>query len=72
MMKKNIPAILLAALLITSSCGTREESPAEPTESAPPSVILLIGDGMGLSQVSSAFYFKDGERYCKKCGLVLD
>jgi len=25
----------------------------------PKNVILLIGDGMGISQVSSAYYFKD-------------
>jgi alkaline phosphatase len=49
--------IIFLALLVTSfSCKaqiTREEAPLKAKN-----VILLIGDGTGLSQISSAFYFK--------------
>lgn len=35
-----------------------EKQPQEPSRMAK-NIILLIGDGMGLSQISSAFYFKE-------------
>lgn len=39
-----------------------EPTPAEnPKESVPPNIILMIGDGMGLSQMSSALYYGDRE-----------
>lgn len=50
--------IILIVLLITSiSCKSQFVNEEEPAKAK--NVILLIGDGTGLSQVSSAFYFKD-------------
>ena len=50
---------LLLSALLAVSCSSPEpqEVVKEPT---PKNIILLIGDGMGLSQVSAAFYFQDG------------
>jgi len=39
------------------SCNTQETKEALPQQ--PKNVILLIGDGTGLSQISSAFFFKE-------------
>ncbi|SDM23991.1 alkaline phosphatase [Catalinimonas alkaloidigena] len=49
-----------------SSCTNPSAAPGNQMASADtaasrPNIILLIGDGMGLSQVSSAFYFGEGE-----------
>ena len=33
----------------------------EPTTEEPLNVILMIGDGVGIPQVSSGFYFGEGE-----------
>ncbi|MCK5691951.1 MAG: alkaline phosphatase, partial [Bacteroidales bacterium] len=50
----------LAALLmgLFSWLPLNGQVEGERTE-RPKNVILLIGDGMGISQVSSAYYFKD-------------
>ncbi|MEM6299536.1 MAG: alkaline phosphatase, partial [Bacteroidota bacterium] len=40
--------------------GCASKTPISKSE-RPKNVILLIGDGMGLTQVSSAFYFGEGE-----------
>jgi len=61
MEKKKIYAIAgMAMLLLVLVFWTPLMGQAEP-ESAnrPKNVILMIGDGMGLSQLSSAYYFKD-------------
>ncbi|QAA81732.1 alkaline phosphatase [Aequorivita sp. H23M31] len=54
--------------LITSSCVTVQVtdntvigSEFAINETKPKNIILLIGDGMGLSQVSAAIYYKDGK-----------
>jgi len=52
---KNI--IYLVLLVTLFSCKTHITNKEVPPKAK--NVILLIGDGMGLSQVSSAFYFKD-------------
>ena len=46
-----------------SACTTVKlvEVDNETTSATPPNVIFLVGDGMGLSQVSSAYYFKEEE-----------
>ncbi len=50
--------IILACIAITFfACKTSTISNKEVI--APKNVILLISDGTGLSQISSAFYFKD-------------
>ncbi|MEP1096163.1 MAG: alkaline phosphatase [Cyclobacteriaceae bacterium] len=57
---------ICALLLITVSCSSTESKTAK-------NVILLIGDGMGLTQVSSSFYYSDEtpnfSRF-KKIGLI--
>lgn len=42
---------ILSFLLVTSSLFAQDK---------PKNVIMLIGDGMGLSQISTAFYYKNG------------
>ncbi|MEP2935828.1 MAG: alkaline phosphatase [Gilvibacter sp.] len=56
-MKKLFP---LVALLLILSCNNSQPT-EEPTPEIkrPKNVILLVGDGMGLSQVSASVYFKD-------------
>jgi len=49
---------LFALVSCTVSQTTTQQQPAVQT---PPNIIFLIGDGMGLSQVSSAYYFGEGE-----------
>jgi len=51
---KNI--IYLALLITAFSCKEENTKKEVPTKAK--NVILLIGDGTGLSQISSAFYFK--------------
>ncbi|MEJ2113054.1 MAG: alkaline phosphatase, partial [Flavobacteriaceae bacterium] len=48
--------IYLVLLVTLFSC--KPESPKEEAPTKAKNVILLIGDGTGLSQISSAFYFK--------------
>jgi len=57
-----------------SSCTSKKETTSsKEANKGPKNVILLIGDGMGLSQVSSAFFFKDSisnfQRF-KSIGLI--
>ena len=60
-------AILLSFTIFTTSCvsvqvsdNTVNETRPIVKEKHPKNIILLIGDGMGLSQVSAAIYYKDG------------
>ncbi len=48
---------LLFGLLSGCSSGLKQEA---VSQKEPLNVILMIGDGMGLAQVSTTFYFKDG------------
>jgi len=52
---KNIFVLLLTVL--TLACTASANPPAEPEK--PVNIIFLIGDGMGLSAVSTGFYFGD-------------
>ena len=52
---KNI--IIASILLISFSC--KETTKIKVENNSPKNVILLISDGTGLSQISSAFYFKE-------------
>ncbi len=45
--------------MFSPSCGPAEEGEKQPSKAK--NVILLIGDGMGLSQVSSRYYYGEGE-----------
>jgi|SRR5690554_323954 len=40
------------------SCGSSQKATEFTTPNKPKNIILLIGDGMGLSQVSSAYFYK--------------
>jgi len=60
-------SILLSFALITTSCvsvqvsdNTVAQTKISNETQKPKNIILLIGDGMGLSQVSAAIYYKDG------------
>jgi len=50
--------VLASLLLILTSCKSANTQ-IETKNNTPKNVILLIGDGTGLSQISSAFYFKE-------------
>ena len=59
---KNIKKIIaFSAISVAMSCGkTSEEkqnNTTEVTEKEPLNIIFMVGDGMGIPQVSSAFYF---------------
>lgn len=49
---------LVAFTLVIFSCKTTDNQ-ILPTNETPKNVILLIGDGTGLSQISSAFFYKE-------------
>lgn len=53
---KNISAVFIAFMLF--SCSTTKNT---AQSNKPKNVILLISDGTGLSQISTAFYFKDSK-----------
>ncbi|MFI1773533.1 alkaline phosphatase [Thalassobellus citreus] len=55
---KFIKYILFISIIAFCSCKPTETL-TETKKNTPKNVILLIGDGTGLSQVSSAFYFKE-------------
>ncbi len=74
-MKRIIIIFLTLAILQLSGCDQKQTKTVEQAfETAKPlNIILLIGDGMGVSQVSSAFYFNGDatnfERF-KHIGLI--
>ena len=55
-MKNNFKLFALCSILFAFACQPKEEAPKIPKN-----VILLISDGTGLSQISSAYYFKGEE-----------
>lgn len=55
MKKPNLFLIIIVSLVVSSCSSLKSKS---PQKNAPKNVILLIGDGTGLSQISSAFYYK--------------
>ena len=63
----SVLVILLSASIFATSCVSVQvsdnaisQSETLSQEKKPKNIILLIGDGMGLSQVSAAIYYKDG------------
>jgi len=60
-MKKLGFFFVLINFLLTNACNTTIQKPARVVSEgqAPKNIILLIGDGMGLTQVSTSFYFSD-------------
>src|SRR5690606_18436229 len=62
-MKSHIPKILIALLLTTGlGCRMEQEKKANGPQGAdrPLSIIFMIGDGMGVPHVSTAYYFGEG------------
>lgn len=57
MIKKVVTLTLLAVL--AGCAGTAQKQDKEPETKKAKNIILLIGDGMGLTQVSSSFYFQE-------------
>jgi alkaline phosphatase len=49
-----------ALFLLLAACTIAPKEEEKTGVNSPKNVILMVGDGMGLSQVSSAFYYKDG------------
>lgn len=61
MMKITFPKILASIfVLVVAGCSTKKEGQVEKSQQEPLSIILMIGDGMGVPQVSSAYYFGEG------------
>ncbi|WP_310992803.1 alkaline phosphatase [Aequorivita marina] len=59
-------ALFLSLSVITTSCVSVQVSDNQVSTitsevKKPKNIVLLIGDGMGLSQVSTAIYYKDGK-----------
>ncbi|MEQ9301602.1 MAG: alkaline phosphatase [Cyclobacteriaceae bacterium] len=50
----------LLFVLFLQACNSTPPTPVVEEVKKPKNIILLIGDGMGLSQVSSAYYYKEG------------
>lgn len=58
---KYLTLLSVGFLFLAATCN-KVTSPTNPTTVKPPkNIILLIGDGMGLPQVSTAFYFQEGK-----------
>ncbi len=54
------PIVFSAFIIFLASCGQRQKDEVKTEEKdKSPNIILLIGDGMGLSQVSSTYYYQD-------------
>ncbi len=51
--------VVLALTVLSSSCNNNINQLAR--KKSPKNIILLIGDGMGLSQLSSSYFYKNGE-----------
>ncbi len=59
-MKKYILFLLVSLLIVSLACNTNVQKSIEKKSSPnPKNIILLIGDGMGLAQLSTSFYFND-------------
>ena len=50
----------LSALLFLAGCTATSTSFGSAKTDSPLNIIFLIGDGMGLTQVSTAYYYQDG------------
>lgn len=49
----------IAIILVLSGCKTAQKGMISSSEKAPKNIILLIGDGMGLTQASIPFYYQE-------------
>ncbi|OAB79642.1 alkaline phosphatase [Cochleicola gelatinilyticus] len=57
---KRSPLIILFILCFAVSSGIAQTKKDNYTGKKPKNIILLVGDGMGLSEVSAAIYYKKG------------
>ncbi|WKV13824.1 alkaline phosphatase [Marivirga harenae] len=58
---KNLILLAPICLLITACNPVQKQGDGANSKQDSPNVILMIGDGMGMSQLSSVYYFKEGE-----------
>lgn len=73
--KLSLLSILLSFAIISTSCvsvNVKENTVSHISSEVkkPKNIILLIGDGMGLSQVSAAIYYKDGKPNFERFGTI--
>lgn len=73
-----LPKLWLAGILLLASCTQRqpaaalivpeisESSPAAPVARQPKNIVLLIGDGMGISQISAGLYANNNTLFLEK------
>lgn len=59
-MKKNTLIFTIAISFILAACSTNRVT-TQASAKKPQNIIVLIGDGMGLTQVSTTYYYKEGE-----------
>lgn len=74
-MKFRFLTLLFSFAIIATSCVSVQVSdntvtPISSEVKTPKNIILLIGDGMGLSQVSAAIYYKDGKPNFERFGTI--
>ena len=60
MKKYTYTFLAVAVMVLLAACTTNRVTSATGIKS-PKNIILLIGDGMGLTQVSTTYYYKEGE-----------
>ena len=58
-MKKGSPLFTLSILVVLVGCSTSRTDRKDVARNEPQNIILLIGDGMGLTQVSTTYYYQD-------------
>lgn len=62
MLKKHVLTIVTLFMMVVAGCDSKENSDKTTnTSELPPNIIMLIGDGMGVPQISTAYYFGDQE-----------
>ena len=74
-MKLQFLTLLLSFAITSTSCVSVQVSDNTATTipsklNKPKNIILLIGDGMGLSQVSTAIYYKNGKPNFERFGTI--
>ncbi|MDN3724780.1 alkaline phosphatase [Aequorivita sp. SDUM287046] len=73
--KPSLLTILISFAIISTSCVSvqvKDNTVANISSEVkkPKNIILLIGDGMGLSQVSAAIYYKNGKPNFERFGTI--
>lgn len=70
---KYLTFLLLALIFVScnQSKDKKSDSASNPENEKPVNIILLIGDGMGLSQVSSTFYYSSNSNFSRFSNIGL-